>query len=88
MNKSDVVKSWKIRDEYYISKHDKVQIKTTHGLVEGTIQDIDDKGPKVFVGPNTTLSIAISDMDWIHKIDHISYEPGDRTLVDVEEDKE
>lgn len=88
MNKSDIVKSWRIRDNYYIGKDDKVRVKTSDGLVEGLIKDIDDKGPRIFIGLNTSLSIAMEDIEWIQKIDHISYEPGGRTLVVAEEDKE
>ena len=58
------------------------------GLVEGVLRDVNDKGFVISAGKNSQITIAIDDIDWITGIDRISYEPGDRTLVDVEEDKE
>ena len=80
MNKSDIVKSWKICNDFYVSKDDKVRVKTSDGLVEGIIKDVDDKGPKVFIGANTSMSITIGDIDWIQKIDGFSYESAAASL--------
>lgn len=88
MNKSDIVKSWRIAGDFYLAKDDKVRIKTAMGLIEGILRDVSDKGPVISVGKNSQITIAIDDIDWITGIDRISYEPGDCTLVAAEEDKE
>ena len=85
MNRADIVKSWRIAGDFYLAKDDKVRIKTSTGLIEGILKDVNDRGPVVSAGQNTLLTIAIGDIDWITSISSISYEPGDRTYVDIED---
>lgn len=85
MNRADIVKSWRIAGDFYLAKDDKVRIKTNSGLVEGILKDVSDKGPVVAAGQNSLITIAIGDIDWITSINSISYEPGDRTCVDMED---
>ena len=85
MNRADIVKSWRIAGDLYLAKDDKVRIKTKTGLVEGILKDVNDKGPVVSAGLNTLITIAIGDIDWITAISDTSYEPGERTFVDMEE---
>ena len=85
MNRADIVKSWRIAGDFYLAKDDKVRIKTNTGLVEGILKDVSDKGPVVAAGQNSLITIAIGDIDWITSISNISYEPGDRTYVDMED---
>ena len=85
MNRADIVKTWRIAGDLYLTKDDKVRIKTETGLVEGILKDVNDKGPVVSIGLNTLITIAIGDIDWITAISDISYGPGDRTYVDMED---
>ena len=85
MNRADIVKSWRIAGDFYLAKDDKVRIKTNSGLVEGILKDVSDKGPVVAAGQNSLITIAIGDIDWITAISDISYEPGERTYVDMED---
>lgn len=85
MNRADIVKSWRIAGDFYLTKDDKVRIKTSTGLVEGILKDVSDKGPVVAAGQNSLITIAIGDIDWITSISNISYEPGDCTYVDMED---
>ena len=85
MNRADIVKSWRIAGDFYLAKDDKVRIKTNAGLVEGILKDVNDKGPVVSAGLNTLITIAIGDIDWITAISDISYGPGERIFVDMED---